>query len=204
MRVAGGQEIGMATDLTGNPMAGVKVNFRIVIDDTTSSGAGGAQLDGDPTSYTDTSGEAFNQLKVVGTGRVVLEADLIDPISGEILGTSNQIIMTTTSSVRISLLINDALTSTGAGTKNLKATVFDEAGKAVDYAFVKFEIQGADGTGTGYLTPASTVATEWGIARATLGYKAGYVPGTTVIVAKVVDSTGVVLATSNTVENTIF
>lgn len=196
--------VGMATDATGNPLAGVKVNFRIIIDDTTSSGAGGSELDGEPTSYTDTNGEAFNQLKVVGIGRVVLEADLIDPITDELVGTSNQIIMTTISSVRVSLLINDALTATGAGTKNLKATVFDEAGKAVDYAFVKFEIQGADGTGTGYLTPASTVATEWGIARATLGYKAGYVPGTTTVVAKVVDSNGEVLATSNTVENTIF
>jgi len=195
--------VGMATDLTGNPLAGAKVEFRIVIDDTTRSGAGGAELDGQPTSYTDTDGEAFNQLKVVGLGRVVLEADLIDPITDELVGTSNQIIMTTLDQVQVSLTIEGVAKTTGSTTKSLQARVTDAAGKVVDSAFVKFEIQGVDGTGTAWLDPATVVATEWGNARAKLHYAAGYAPGTTTIIAKVVDSQGTVIAESNTVENTI-
>ena len=195
--------VGMATNLTGNPLAGAKVEFRIVIDDTTRSGAGGAKLEGLPISYTDTDGEAFNQLKVVGLGRVVIEADLIDSITDELVGTSNQIIMTTIDQVQVNLTIDGVGKTAGASTKNLKAEVTDAAGKVVDFAFVRFEIQGVDPTGTAWLDPATVVATEWGNARAKLHYGAGAANGTTVVVAKVVDSEGTVIATSNTVENKI-
>ena len=139
--------VGTATDLTGGPLAGVKVKFRIVSDSTLRSGAGGANLDGQETSYTDTDGEAFNQLEVVGLGEVVLEADLIDPMTDELVATSNQIIMTTLDQVQVSLTIDGVAKTKGPSTKTLQATVTDAAGKVVDFAFVKFDIQGADVTG---------------------------------------------------------
>jgi hypothetical protein len=192
--------VAMATDPSGNPLPGARVTFRIVVDDTTGSAAGPARLEGQPTSFTDADGEGFNQLQVVGVGRVVLEADLVDAITGAIISTSNQIIMTTISTVQLKLTINNGGTATGGSSKNLKAEATDASGKVVPYVFVKFELQ-ADATSAAWLNPESTVATEWGIARSVLNFNGGTAGDVTTVVAKVVDSEGTVLATSNTVDN---
>jgi hypothetical protein len=187
-------------DLTGNPSAGTKVQFRIVSDSTTHSGSGGARLQGQPVSYTNVDGEAFNQLQVRGVGEVVLEADLIDPVTDELIGTSNQIIYSGASFVQLDLTIEGGTSATGGGNKNLKARATDASGLAIPYIWVQFEIQ-ADATNTAKLSPVTDIATEWGNARSVLSFSGGTAGNVTTIVAKVIDSQGTVLATSNTVDN---
>jgi hypothetical protein len=190
----------MTTDLTGNPLAGVKVHFRIVSDNTTHSGSGGARLQGQGITYSNTDGEAFEQLEVIGVGEVVIEADMIDPVTDEIIITSNQIIYSGVSSVVLQLTINNGTTATGGSSKNLKARASDASGKVIPYIWVKFELQ-ADATNTAKLNPETVVATEWGNARSVLSFGGGTAGDVTTVVAKVVDADGTVLATSNTVDN---
>jgi len=196
--------VGTALDDTGNPLSGVMVNFRITIDGTLGSGLGPARLDGEPVSYTNSIGEAFNQLEVVGSGKVVLEADLVDPVTNVIVATSNQIILRTVETVFLQLTYDDGSTSkSGTGTKTIKATATDAAGDPVEGVFIRFEIQD-DATDGASVNPASAVTDATGVATSTLTIpvNASLVGGEiTTVVARVVDSSGDVLASSNTITN---
>jgi len=197
--------VGTAIDEGGNPLRGVLIEFRITRDGTLGSGVGGARLDGAAVSYTDNTGEAINQLEVVGIGQVVLEADLKDPVSGAVVATSNQIILTTTETIFLQLTYDDGSTAkTGNGTRQMVATATDAAGDPFEGVFIRFEIQN-DATDGASVSPASAVTDATGVATSTLNIpvNAILVGGEiTTVVAKVVDSSGDELATSNTITNT--
>ena len=89
----------LVTDTSGAtpaPLAGGTVRFRITRDTSTGSGNGPARFVVRDDVLTSATGVATNILRIVGAGDVVVVADLIDPNTGDVTATSNQIIATTT------------------------------------------------------------------------------------------------------------
>lgn len=195
--------VATAKDLDGNLLAGVIVRFEIVVDTTTGSGNGPARLEGQEASFTNTAGEAFDQLVIVGAGRVVLEANLFDPNDGSHVATSNQIIAVTDSAgvdFTVTLTFDDGTTvseATAPFTDGIEALVQDSTGAAVPGRTVRFTIirdttsgatLGANGTSVTVTTDGSGVATT--SVRVPD-------PGEVVIIAELLDDAGNVIATSN-------
>lgn len=197
----------VASDTDGGALAGVIVRFRIVEDDSTGSGRGGARFVGFAETRTNTAGEATNQLVVFGVGRVILEADLIDPSNGEVVSTSNQIILVTTEPENAGQTLISLTVGSGAVTQTdtapfaapLTATV-ERDGEPVVGAIVRFTLRtpvDADGTlantGTSQTDASGQAANVLNVAdTATVG-------DSWAVFAEVVDSTGTVIATSNDV-----
>jgi hypothetical protein len=75
-------------DDEGQPVPGQALRFTITQDTSYS-----ARLSG-RNSSTNADGEAFSVLSVTGVGRVIVEAEAIDP-DGEVVASSNQVILTT-------------------------------------------------------------------------------------------------------------
>ena len=188
-------------DETGAPLAGVLIRFRI-INDTTGfvAGVDKARLEGEETTFTNTAGEAFNQLRIVGVGEVVIEADLIDPNTNEVVETSNQIIAVTINIPIITLAFGGGATTTvigPGGTATVTATVTDTTGMPISGAIVRFNIT-SDSTGGAVLSRMTAATGAAGTASITVT-NGPTSPGTVMIEGEVIDSGGVVLATSNTI-----
>lgn len=193
--------VAQAVSLDNKALAGVKVRFRIVKDGTLGSGIGPARLDAPEVSLTDSSGEAFNQLSVVGEGTVVVKAVLIDPNTGKTVATSNQIISQTTTPFTISLTFSDgtstSFSSAAPFTEGIIATLKDLNGIPVVGRRVRFTIR-SDSTTAGASVTASATSNSSGLANGSVTVPdAGTTTSSVAIFAEVLDSNGIVIGTSN-------
>jgi hypothetical protein len=200
-----------ALDLTGAAIVGATVRFRIVTDTTdelTSNHP--AAFVGSSTTTTNSSGVATAVIRVQGPGDVILEADLIDPLTGQTVASSNQIILITSQgpeSSTIVLTFSDGSTvfsfgaPGGAATEGIIATVKDAAGKPLAGASVRFTMRSdtadtatfSDGTGEG----GSVTTTASSVGEATETVTLDTSPQTVVIRAELLDASGAVIAVSS-------
>lgn len=199
--------LAVASGTDGAPLAGVLVRFRIVKDNSTGSGRGGARFEGFAETRTNSSGEATNQLIVFGEGQVILEADLVDPNTGGVVSTSNQIILVTEEPENAGVTIITLTVGDGGVTQTesapfsapLTATVTRDSEPRVG-VIVRFTIRTpADPDGT--LANAGTSQTDAnGQAANVLNVASTASVGDSwSIFAEVLDSGGSVIATSNDV-----
>ena len=80
---------------TGANLVGVPVRFRIVNDTTDTGAFESAVLASETSSLTNSAGQAFNAIIVFDSGAVViLEAEALDPATGSVIATSNQVVYT--------------------------------------------------------------------------------------------------------------
>jgi len=98
----------LAEDFDGDPIAGARVKFRI-IQDTTEPNRPAVWLTSNTTS-TGPDGVAANIVRVSGPGVVTMEADLIDPVTGNTTATSNAIILTATAAEELTLTFANGAT----------------------------------------------------------------------------------------------
>jgi hypothetical protein len=193
-----------AEDLDGDPIAGATVRFRIV-QDTTDEGSPNEPahfLTSDTTS-TGGSGTAVNILRVYGAGVIAIEADLIDPVTGETVATSNRIILTTTAAEALKLAFNNGLaTFTGNAPFNvgIVARLFDETGAALGGRLVRFTIQ-SDNTGGASLSV--TTGTTDGNGRTTTSLHVPSVGGgeTVTVKAALYDANGTEITSATVTAN---
>ncbi len=84
------------SERNGAVLVGVPVRFRIVSDTTDTSLFDRAELANSSSSATDSLGLAFNAIITHDSGAVVvIEAEALDPATGEVIGRSNQIVYST-------------------------------------------------------------------------------------------------------------
>ena len=192
----------------GNFRQGVQVNFRIISDTILHGPVPGARFVGPSTSFTDQNGKAVAQIRVVGIGEIVLVADMIDPQTGDVTGTSNQIIATTTAALLAQLTFDDGSTSftktasTPPGyTEGIVVTVTDTSLTAVPGVTVRFSIT-ADTTTAGATLSSSLAVTDangQATSAVTVPDDAAAAGSSVTILAEVIDGNNNVLATSNTI-----
>jgi len=200
-----------ALDLTGLAIVGATVRFRIVTDTTDELiNNGPVEFVGSSSSSTNSDGVASVVIRVKGPGDVIIEADLIDPITGQTVATSNQIILVTSAGPAgpsITLTFSDGSpvfsfgAPGGAATEGIIATVKDAAGKPLGGATVRFTMRSdSAGTarfsnGTGVGGSVTTTASTVGEATETVTLDTS--PQTVVIRAELLDATGAVVAVSS-------
>ena len=150
-----------ATGLDGtSPASGATVRFNIVQDTTDEAGPNdAAHWLVSSTTVTGSTGAATNILRVYGSGVVVMEAELIDPTTGDVLARSNRIILTTTASLIVKLAFNDGSTThTGNApySVGLVSAVYDGTNIPRPGMQVRFTIESDS---TGGATLSSTIGT---------------------------------------------
>ena len=177
-------------------LTGVPVSFKILSDTT-----GGASLANSSKSVTSTTGEAFNTLNVKGEGQVVVVANLLHHLSGEVLVSSNQVIATTAGElpVTITLTFDDSSQLFEAAvpfSEGLVATVTDQSLGALllGDVRVRFNILSDTSGSAGLTSTFITNTNTQGEAFNTINLSA---VGQVVITADVVSSSGKVKATLN-------
>jgi hypothetical protein len=148
-----------ALDLAGVAIVGATVRFRIVTDTTDELTTNEpVEFVGSSTTTTNSSGIAGALIRVRGPGDVVIDADLIDPVTGQTVATSNEIILVTTASTTIPTLVlnfdDDSTTIELGGTVapvsvGVEATATNAAGNPVPNATVRFVIR-SDSAGTAF------------------------------------------------------
>jgi hypothetical protein len=194
-----------ALDLEGNPIVGANVSFRI-LQDTTGDNSSNPYAEFVASRHTTTgaAGDAANILRSFGPGVVVVVAELYDPNSGNLVGTSNRIIMTTSRSYLISLQFNGGGTTVNMAapyTANFTATVTDADLAPQQGLTVRFSITADSTTAGASLSNSLQVTSAAGGATSsvTVPDDAAGAGSSVTIVAEVVDSTGAVLSTSNVI-----
>lgn len=85
------------SERTGQELVGVPVRFRIISDTTDTPTFDPAELANPASSATDSLGRAFNAIIAHDSGAVVvIEAEALDPATGDVVGRSNQIVYSIT------------------------------------------------------------------------------------------------------------
>lgn len=202
-----------ALDLEGTPIVGANVSFRIT-QDTTADTTSNPNAEFVATRHTTTGpdGTTVNVLRVFGPGVVVVEAELFDPNTGNLVARSNRIILTTTQAVSAAfatLAFADGSTSFAAVapySNLLTVTVTDGTGAPQAGRTVRLSIT-ADTTDTGAgLSTTLAITDAFGRVTSTLtvpdNAPSGGAGSTSVvsITAEVLDSlTGAVVSTSNVI-----
>lgn len=199
----------IATDLTSlaAPIAGATMRFRILSDSTdeTTTNEPVIFVGGVDTVTTNTLGVGSTVIRVQGPGDVVIVADLVDPNTGQTVATSNSIILVTSGGNTVptlTLVFDDdsTVTSLGGTTADVSigviATAKDAAGTLLSGSTVRFTI--ASDT-TGGATLSSGTATTGGSGTATITATLTTAMQSVVIFAELLDSSGNVVATSNSI-----
>ncbi len=139
--------VGKAKDTAGLALAGIEVVFRIIEDLTVGAGHGAAFFGSPNQTSTDSAGEAFASLFVQGEGSVTLTADVLDPVSGRVLFTSNQVTAIATASqenTALTLRFDDGTTSNSAAPdagSGMTVTVTDrDSGSVLSGRLVRWAI----------------------------------------------------------------
>jgi hypothetical protein len=138
----------VAKDFDDNPIAGATVKFRIV-EDTTEPNRPAVWVSSN-TSSTGPDGIAANIVRVSGPGVVAMEADMIDPITGNLVATSNRIILTTTADEELTLAFANGATTYSANAAysvGISALLRDYNGDVVAGKRVVFSIDSDTTTG---------------------------------------------------------
>ena len=190
--------------VTGTFQQGVQVRFRIIEDSTLHGPVPGAEFVGPSTSFTDQFGKAVAELRVVGIGDVVVIAEMLDSNTGQVAGTSNQVIATTTAALLTQLTFSDGSNSFTKAvppsyTAPIIATVTDTSLTAVPGVTVRFSIT-ADTTTAGASLSSSLVVTDangQATSAVTVPDDAATVGSSVTILAEVIDGNNNVLSTSN-------
>ncbi len=195
-----------ALELDQTPIVGANVSFRIIQDTTTDETSNpSAEFLASRHTTTGPTGSAVNVLRVFGPGVVVVVADLFDPVTGDLIATSNRIILTTSTTFLISLEFDDGSTTfeftSFPGTVGITAMVADTAGVPQAGLTVRFSII-SDSTTAGASLSSSVVVTNAGgvaITSVTVPDNASGAGSSVSILAEVINSAGATLATSNVV-----
>jgi len=194
-----------ALDPDGAPIVGANVDFRI-LEDTTSDTTSNADAEFAVSRHTTTGpdGDAVNIIRAFGPGYVVIVAELYDSNTGNLVGTSNRIILTVANQV----LVTQAFDAGGATTTvaigvpaGITATVVDIDGVAQPGLTVRFTIVEDSSDGGSSLSAAVAVTDAAGQAKTSLTIPddaAGAGASASVLV-EVIDSSGTVVATGNIV-----
>ena len=187
----------LALDIGGDPIPGAEVRFNIV-QDTTDEGSpnDAAHWLAPSTTNTGSLGDAANVIRVYGSGTIVMSADLVDPISGEIIARSNRIILTTSAALIVKLEFSsggDTLLRNAPFNVGLVSRVFDGTNAAQPGLQVRFEITGD--TTTGGATLSSTIATTDATGTATSSVRVPD-PGTVTIRAALYDAQNNIIASA--------
>ena len=148
--------VGQTKTPEGIAIAGVEIIFHIIEDLTVGSGHGAAFFGSPNPSSTDSSGEAFASLFVQGEGSVTLTADVLAPVDGSVIFTSNQVTAIATASQENTALVlrfDDGTTSTSSAPNDgtgMTATVTDrDSGSVLSGRLVRWAIV-EDTTGGGF------------------------------------------------------
>ncbi len=141
--------VGKVKTPEGLAIAGVEVEFHIIEDLTIASGHGAAFFCSPSRSLTDSSGEAFATILLQGEGTVTLTADVLEPVDGRVIFTSNQVTAIATATqenTAVTLTFDDGSTSTTSAPNDgvgMSATVTDRdsgtvlSGRLVRWAIVE-------------------------------------------------------------------
>jgi len=202
-----------ALDLTGAAIVGATVRFRIITDTTDELTTNEpVEFVGSSSTTTNSSGVATALIRVQGPGDVIIEADLIDPVTNQTVSTSNQIILITSQGQEgpsIALTFSDGSSAVfsfgapgGPATELIIAAVEDATGKPLSGATVRFTMRSdtgataatfSDGTGVG----GSVTSTTSSVGEATQTVTLHASPQTVVIRAELLDASGAVVAVSS-------
>ncbi len=199
-----------ATDLsaTVSPIAGARMRFRIVVDTTKDSGLGGqVRFVGNVDEVTtNASGVGATMIRVQHPGDVVVVADLVDPNTGQTVATSNEIILVAIGGSGVptlALTFDDDSTVRALGgttapvSTGVIALAKNAAGQLLIGSTVRFIIA-SDTTGGASLSSGG-LATTGGDGTATITARLNTPSQTVVIFAELLDSSGNVIATSNSI-----
>ena len=199
-----------ATDFStiAQPIAAATMRFRIIVDttDETTTNEQVRFIGGIDEAITNTAGVGATKIRVQGPGDVVIVVDLVDPNTGQTVATSNTIILVTSGGSNVpslTLAFEDDSTVISLGgsaapvSTGVIALAKNAAGALLGGSTVRFTIA-SDTTGGATLSSGGTAITG-GDGTATIIATLTTPTQAVVIFAELLDSSGNVIATSNSI-----
>lgn len=193
-------------DIAGLPIAAREVRFRKTSDSTAGTGLGAAAFVGPRRSRTNASGEAVSVVDIKGVGSVSLLADLFDSVRNDIVGESNQVVVTTTAvtgSFAVTLQFGGDeggtfLSMTEPGSAGLTATVRDQTtGDLLVGRKVRFVISSDTATVLSATLASTGSSLTNDVGEASNAVTTNEAATTVTLVAQLLSSAGAVEAESN-------